>query len=40
MNGLNSAFLMGAHAVIKADRFLARDRGFYRKYFPELIILS
>jgi predicted nucleic acid-binding protein len=33
-------FIIGAHAVIKADRFLSRDRGFYRKYFSELIILS
>ncbi len=32
-------FLIGSHALLKADRFLPRDRGFYRSYFPELSIM-
>jgi predicted nucleic acid-binding protein len=35
-----SDFLNGAHALIKEERFLTRDRGFYQSYFPELQILS
>ncbi len=33
-------FLVAAHAMTQAERFAALDRGYYRKYFPCLVLLE